>query len=360
MIDALVPPSPSAWTGPGTQCVSAGAPLRTIRVSDTTELAAANRILADEPYPRRFITVLIIGSALSTTKLAAEDAAHIDLVLAAGTQEDESTLNIPLVFVVDPEAELARIEEAVRSHPQVSEIFIRLLRNTAGLALEPAMEMESLAYSALLGGEDFTRWIEDKAKSTPAKPTPVRPAADGDLVLIEREEGVLRLTLNDPARHNAYSAELRDHLLEALTLPIIDDSISAVELRGAGRSFCSGADLGEFGMATDLAAAHLIRSQQHVGRMLTRLGTRVVVHVHGACIGAGIEIPAYAHRLSAKPTTFFRLPELRMGLIPAAGGSVSIPRRIGRWRTLYMVLTGLDVRAARALRWGLVDEVTPS
>jgi enoyl-CoA hydratase/carnithine racemase len=84
----------------------------------------------------------------------------------------------------------------------------------------------------------------------------------------------------------------------------------------------------------------------------------VEVRLHGACVGAGIELPAYARRVVASPGTRFLLPEVAMGLIPGAGGTVSIPRRIGRWRTLFLALSGDVVDAATALSWGLVDEIT--
>ena len=80
-------------------------------------------------------------------------------------------------------------------------------------------------------------------------------------------------------------------------------------------------------------------------------------HLHGACIGAGIELPAFAARLTAKPDTTFRLPEVSMGLIPGAGGCVSIPRRIGRQRTARMAILGEPVNAEQALAWGLIDAI---
>jgi enoyl-CoA hydratase/carnithine racemase len=66
---------------------------------------------------------------------------------------------------------------------------------------------------------------------------------------------------------------------------------------------------------------------------------------------------AYAGRIVAAPDAFFALPEVGMGLVPGAGGSVSVPRRIGRWRAAWLMLTGDRLPAATALRWGLVDEV---
>ena len=72
-------------------------------------------------------------------------------------------------------------------------------------------------------------------------------------------------------------------------------------------------------------------------------------------MGAGIELPAFARRVVAAEDAFFQLPELSLGLIPGAGGTVSIPRRIGRQRTARLALSGERLDAATALEWGLVD-----
>jgi enoyl-CoA hydratase/carnithine racemase len=76
-------------------------------------------------------------------------------------------------------------------------------------------------------------------------------------------------------------------------------------------------------------------------------------------VGAGVELPAFAGTVVAAENATFRLPEVAMGLIPGAGGTVSLPRRIGRWRTLYLALSGLSLNAASALAWGLADRVAP-
>ncbi|MFZ0833281.1 MAG: enoyl-CoA hydratase/isomerase family protein, partial [Mycobacterium sp.] len=75
-------------------------------------------------------------------------------------------------------------------------------------------------------------------------------------------------------------------------------------------------------------------------------------------LGSGLEMAAFCGRVEADPQSQFGLPELALGLIPGAGGTVSITRRIGRWRTAYLVLSGKSVTASTALVWGLVDVVT--
>ena len=77
-------------------------------------------------------------------------------------------------------------------------------------------------------------------------------------------------------------------------------------------------------------------------------------------MGAGIEIAAFASRIVAGPDTTIRLPEVGMGLIPGAGGTASIPRRIGRHRTAYLALTDVSIDAGTAAAWGLVDELAPA
>jgi len=86
-----------------------------------------------------------------------------------------------------------------------------------------------------------------------------------------------------------------------------------------------------------------------------RCADRTEFRVHGACIGAGVELAAFAHRVVADPGTEFRLPEVGMGLVPGAGGTVSIPRRIGRHRTAFLGIGGSALSATTAADWGLVD-----
>jgi enoyl-CoA hydratase/carnithine racemase len=87
------------------------------------------------------------------------------------------------------------------------------------------------------------------------------------------------------------------------------------------------------------------------------MSDRVTANIHGACMGSGIEIAAFAHRVVAHPDTRLALPEVGMGLVPGAGGTVSLPRRVGRHRTALLALSGATIDAPTALRWGLVDAV---
>ncbi|MBT4616046.1 MAG: enoyl-CoA hydratase/isomerase family protein, partial [Gammaproteobacteria bacterium] len=148
-----------------------------------------------------------------------------------------------------------------------------------------------------------------------------------------------------------------DGLSEAFSLVAMDDSIERVVVSGAGPCFSAGGDLTEFGVSKDVAEAHRIRQLKMPAQYLAEHAGRYSFNLHGACIGAGIELPAFSGHISASRDAFFRLPEVAMGLIPGAGGCVSIPRRIGRHRTNYLAVTGMELSAEKALSWGLIDEL---
>jgi enoyl-CoA hydratase/carnithine racemase len=174
---------------------------------------------------------------------------------------------------------------------------------------------------------------------------------------VSREGDRLEIRLTRPAVHNAFSVAMRDALVEALGVALADPSIGEIVLRGEGPSFCSGGDLSEFGSFPDPASAHAIRTTRSPALALSRLCERVRCEVHGACIGAGIELPAFTKRIVAGEDAFFMLPEVGLGLVPGAGGTHSLPRRIGRQRTAWLGLSGARIDARTALAWGLVDEV---
>ena len=168
---------------------------------------------------------------------------------------------------------------------------------------------------------------------------------------------MLDIRLDVPERHNAFSAAMRDALIDALEVARWDESVAEVRLTGAGSSFSSGGDLDEFGTTPDPVTAHATRLDRSAGLAVHRLRDRIRPVLHGACIGAGIEVPAFAEHVRARGDAYFCLPELAMGMIPGAGGTVSITRRIGRWRTAYLAFTGRRIDATTALSWGLVDEL---
>lgn len=239
----------------------------------------------------------------------------------------------------------------IRRSPVAAAVLVQLLRATEKLPLAEALIAESLAYSTLQAGPDFHRWLATHRAAPPSAPDA------GPAVLMERDGERLALVLNRPSTHNAMTVEMRDALVQALQLAVADESIASLQIRANGKAFSTGGDLDEFGTAPDPATAHIVRSLALPGRLLAACAHRAEVRVHGACIGSGLEFPAFARRISAAQDAFFQLPELRMGLIPGAGGCVSVARRIGRQRLAWMVLSGKRINAQRALEWGLVEAV---
>jgi len=250
------------------------------------------------------------------------------------------------------EAELEALCAAVRRNPVAASVLAQVLRHNETVSVANGLLVESLAYSTLQHGGEFAAWLSRRPASPPESgPAPAEP------VLLAREGDDLHITLNRPDQRNAFSVALRDALCAALDVPLGDPRIERILIRGAGPAFCAGGDLLEFGSARDAALAHATRMTRSAGALLHRLSSRIVCEVQGACIGAGIELPAFGARIRARPDAFFQLPEVAMGLIPGAGGTVSIVRRIGRLRTARLALTGARIDTATALAWGLIDEV---
>jgi enoyl-CoA hydratase/carnithine racemase len=244
---------------------------------------------------------------------------------------------------------VAELGAAVAKTPIAAAVAAQVLRTAADLPFETALVMESLAYSMLLAGAEFRAWRA-------ATPVRARPP-ESRRVQLSRDGGVLRVTLARVEARNAVDARMRDQLVEALEFALIDPEAGPVALGAEGPVFSAGGDLNEFGEATDPALAHAIRLQQAPARLAHALGSRLSARLQGACVGAGIELPAAAAWVTAAPDAWFRLPEVGMGLIPGAGGTVSLPRRIGRWRTAWLALTGASLALDGALAWGLVDRV---
>lgn len=241
------------------------------------------------------------------------------------------------------------VAAAVRTNPLAAAALAVLLRATATIDVGAALVAESATYSLLQAGPEHQAWLAThRRKERVGEPEPVRMSRHGDVV---------RLTLDRPHVHNAFGAATRDALLDGLAVAEADPGVTVV-VDGAGPSFCSGGDLNEFGTLPDPATAHLVRVARSVGRGVHALRDRVTFVVHGTCVGAGVELPAFAGRVVARPDATFRLPEVAMGLVPGAGGTVSLPRRIGTERTAWLALTGRAIDATTALDWGLVDAVS--
>lgn len=244
--------------------------------------------------------------------------------------------------------ETALIARNCGRSPLAALALVHVLRATENLAPACALLVESLAYATLQTGPEFTKWRNEYVSSN-------SPADEGPAVCIDRREDQLSIRLNRPRARNALNIAMRDALVEAFDLVSSDTSIATATVSGIGRCYSVGGDLDEFGERPDAPSAHCIRSLRNPALSLLRCAERVDFHLHGACIGSGIELPAFGRRIYARSDAYFQLPELSLGLIPGSGGCVSLPRRIGRQRTALLALTGRRLRARDAVAWGLVD-----
>lgn len=285
--------------------------------------------------------------------LLGEERTSLPFVVVGVTrgEVDDRWLQLCDVVVEEADGALDRIAENVTEHPVTATTLALLLRGQEHASVGDGLVAESAAYSVLQSGPEFTAW----RAAHPARTT----RDDGPRVRMDRDGGVLTLTLTRPGRRNALDAQMRDELSEALTLAAADTDIERVELRGEGNAFCAGGDLDEFGTRPDPATAHVIRLERSIGRMLARLRPSTVSHLHGACMGSGIELAAFTDSVVAAADTQIALPEIGLGLVPGAGGTVSLPRRIGRLRTAWLAFSGCTIDATTARAWGLVDELVP-
>jgi enoyl-CoA hydratase/carnithine racemase len=247
------------------------------------------------------------------------------------------------------DAVIADLQACVAAQPAAAAVAAQVLRATLQIPFDQALTLESLAYSMLLASKGFRDWRAG---------APVRSRSDDQpRILIGQDGSHLDIRLNRPAARNAFDARMRDELAAALAFALEHPDAPPVILSGAGPAFSAGGDLDEFGRAGDPGQAHLIRTLRSPAKLVHELGDRMTARLHGACVGAGIEVPAAAAWVTARSDAVFRLPEVSMGLIPGAGGTATLPRRIGRRRAGYMAISGANIDLQTALAWGLVDAV---
>lgn len=327
---------------------------------------------------------MILGAGLADARLAMDAKQHMidarrlwpgellyDGPLAVvdldRTPREASTLSLPpcpvvgvgeishplapqLDAVIEAPVSLDTVVRHVLAMPHAAAVFVQLLRLIEDMPVDAALTTESLAYAVLQGSTEHATWISAQHMEKPVRSAPGR-------VRLERSGDRLLIVLDDPANGNAIDRAMRDELHDAFALAALDATIVEVSLRAEGRTFSLGAALEEFGTTVDPATAHAIRWHTLPARQACRCAGKLDVWVRGGCVGSGLELAAWASRLTASHDAWFQLPELAMGILPGAGGCVSLSRRIGRQRTALMVLSGKRLSAKAALAWGLVDAI---
>ncbi len=164
---------------------------------------------------------------------------------------------------------------------------------------------------------------------------------DGDIAII---------SLNSPPV-NALSAPVRDGLAEGFKQAIADASVKAIVLICEGRTFIAGADISEFGKAPKGASLFDVQD------LMESSPKPVIAAIHGTALGGGLEVALCAHYRVAVPSAKCGLPEVKLGLLPGAGGTQRLPRIVGPEAALEMVTSGNHVGAKKCLETGLVDAI---
>jgi enoyl-CoA hydratase len=325
---------------------------------DQSVVSGQDYLLVDLDQPATKEIALTLASKAHCPMIGISQRSKQNLDLSAWL---DLVLQLP-----EEQALLEQIIQTITNQPLAAATFISVLRESANLSISQGLMMESLAYSTLQNSQGFRAWLSDRSATT--SKTQTNAADQRPVVLVERSAkthldtqnnrgDILKLTLHRPDKRNAFSAAMRDELAAALHLALADDTLGRILIQGSGAAFCAGGDLTEFGQSQDAALAHLTRLTRSPASLMVQLKNKIQVRVHGACIGAGIELPAFAEYISAKSDSTFALPEVGFGLIPGAGGTVSVPRRIGRQNTAKLGLSGASISAQQALTWGLIDAI---
>ena len=261
----------------------------------------------------------------------------------------DSRLSRLPAFVEDISIAIQELDEMISLHTQPALVLAHLLRQKAYQNVSQGLVLESLSYGMLQSGSQFKAWLNQRGDIA-------RVLDEKPVVLASRSDESLEIYLNRPERSNAYSSDMRDQLFDFLQIARFDEAVTKVKLHGLGKSFCSGGDLAEFGSVDFPPDGHIIRLHRSPALSSHSIADKLEVYLHGVCAGAGIEIPAFASRVFGNESVEIFLPEISMGLIPGAGGTVSLPRRIGPQKTAYLAMSGKTLSLSDALAWGLIDE----
>jgi len=183
---------------------------------------------------------------------------------------------------------------------------------------------------------------------------------DFETLIYEKSDSIAYVTLNRPQALNTYNIQMRDNLYQVLQAIRDDPEVRVAIFKGAGeKAFCAGADLSEFLTAPSPVIARQVRFGRDVWGLFLSIPQPLIAAVHGYVLGSGIEIALCCDIRIASEDARFGLPEVGLGIIPAAGGTQTLPRIIGRGRALEMLLTNRWLTSAEAFQFGLVNRLVP-
>ena len=179
-----------------------------------------------------------------------------------------------------------------------------------------------------------------------------------ETIIFEKTDHIAYVILNRPRELNAFNTKMRDDLFEILNAIKVDDEIRVVILSGKGeKAFCAGADLTEFLTAPPPVQARRTRFQRDLWSLFLSLPQPIISAVYGYVLGSGLEMALCCDIRIASDDAKFGLPEVGLGIIPAAGGTQTLPRAVGRSKALELLLTNQWIDARDALEFRLINKV---
>ena len=181
-----------------------------------------------------------------------------------------------------------------------------------------------------------------------------------ETLIYEKSDHIAYVTLNRPQALNVYNIRMRDDLYQVLGAIKDDPEVRVAIFKGAGeKAFCAGADLSEFLSAPSPVIARKARFGRDVWGLFLSIPQPLIAAVHGYVLGSGIEIALSCDIRIASEDTKFALPEVGLGILPAAGGTQTLPRAIGMARAFEMLLANRRLNSEEAYTMGLVNQVVP-
>jgi enoyl-CoA hydratase len=197
-----------------------------------------------------------------------------------------------------------------------------------------------------------------QAEPAQAEPAQAEPAQAEPALLIRALGQVTVLTLNRPGRLNAIGSDMLGPLADAVAVAAADERVRALVIAGAGRAFCAGADLGEIEALPDARAFRgFIATMTEVYQLVADCPKPSVAALHGLAFGGGLELALACDLRIAEAGTRLGVPEIKLGVLPGAGGTQRLPRLVPPAIAKQMILTGEPITAERAHALGLVNEL---
>ncbi|KGK90886.1 enoyl-CoA hydratase [Desulfosporosinus sp. HMP52] len=181
-----------------------------------------------------------------------------------------------------------------------------------------------------------------------------------ETILVEIEDGIAMLTLNRPAVLNALNDQVFSELAEAAAKIANDPSVRVMIITGGEKVFAAGADIGQMASATAVEVTISDRPSHRALQIIENMPQPVIAAIAGYALGGGCELTLVADVRIAADNAQFGLPEIKLGILPGAGGTQRLPRLIGAGRAKELIFSGDFIKAEEALRIGLVNKVVPA